>query len=94
MERVTLTLTNETGLHSRPADLFVRTAKLYQSVITVAKGDKEADAKNIIKVILLNVSRNTEVTIAADGPDAAEALADLTRLIESDFEQVNERVKI
>ena len=94
MKNVTLTVHNETGLHSRPADLFVRTAKLYESSITVRKGEKSADAKNIIKVILLNVSQDTEITIEADGADEAAAIDDLTTLIESNFEEVNEQVKI
>ncbi len=94
MTETTLTLQNETGLHSRPADLFVRTAKLYASTITVQKGEKTSDAKNIIKVILLNVSQGQEVTLRADGPDEQEAIDDLRTLIESNFEIVNEQVKI
>ncbi len=94
MKETTLTVTNETGLHSRPADLFVRTAKLYTSRITVHKGEKSADAKNIIKVILLNVSQNTEVRIQAEGDDAEAAIADLERLIRSDFREVNNKVTI
>ena len=94
MIEATLTVTNGTGLHSRPADLFVRTAKLYESKITVEKTGKVADAKNIIKVILLNVSQNEEVTITAEGSDENDAIADLRRLIESNFAQVNEQVRI
>jgi phosphocarrier protein HPr len=94
MKEVTLTVKNETGLHSRPADLFVRTAKLYESKITVRKGEKSADAKNIIKVILLNVSQDNEIILQADGSDEEAALKDLQSLIESNFENVNEQVKI
>jgi len=94
MKEIELTVTNDTGLHSRPADLFVRTAKLYKSNITVHKGEKSSDAKNIIKVILLNVSKNTEIIIRADGPDEDSAIADLQQLIESNFEKVNNAVQI
>lgn len=94
MTETTLTVTNDTGLHSRPADLFVRTAKLYESAITVRKGEKSADAKNIIKVILLNVSKGQEIRIEAEGPDESEAVADLETLISSNFETVNPQVKI
>lgn len=94
MAETTLVVRNDTGLHSRPADLFVRTSKMYESKITVHKGEKQADAKNIIKVILLNVSQDTEITITAEGPDADEAIEDLKRLVESDFTQPNEKVKI
>jgi phosphotransferase system HPr (HPr) family protein len=90
----TITVQNETGLHSRPADLFVRTAKLYESQITVIKGEKSANAKNIIKVILLNVSQGSEIRIEADGADEVKAIADLISLVESDFETVNPEVTI
>lgn len=94
MTNITITVNNETGLHSRPADLFVRTAKLYTSRITVFKGEKSADAKNIIKLILLNVSQGTEIGISAEGDDESEALEDLKRLVESNFQEVNTRVTI
>ena len=94
MTNITITVNNETGLHSRPADLFVRTAKLYTSRITVFKGEKSADAKNIIKLILLNVSQGTEIGISAEGDDESEALADLGRLVKSNFEEVNAQVTI
>jgi len=94
MMEISLTVTNDTGLHSRPADLFVRTSKLYQSAITVRKGEKTADAKNIIKVILMNISKGIDFTISADGPDEKEALRDLKRLVESDFKIVNDKVTL
>jgi len=94
MTHAKVTITNDTGLHSRPADLFVRTAKLYGSRITLFKGEKVADAKNIIKVILLNVSQGTEIRIEADGKDEDEALKDLISLVESGFEKVNPKVTI
>mgnify|MGYP006281306489 CR=1 FL=1 len=94
MKEMTITVNNETGLHSRPADLFVRTAKLHESTIYVYKGDKWADAKNIIKVILLNVSQGDKIRITAEGSDADIAIDELKTLIDSNFEEVNEAVKI
>lgn len=89
-----MVVNNETGLHSRPADLFVRTAKLHKSEIHVVKGDKSADAKNIIKVILLNVSQGEEVSITAEGPDEEQAVEQLRRLVESNFREINDAVEI
>jgi phosphotransferase system HPr (HPr) family protein len=94
MKSVAITVKNETGLHSRPADVFVRTAKLYQSNIEVSKGEKKANAKTILKVILLNVCENDEITINADGPDEDAALEDLKALVESDFNIINPKVKL
>ena len=94
MTEAQITVRNETGLHSRPADLFVRTAKLYTAGVTVKKGEKSADAKNILKVILLNVSQGDSITIRADGPDEQQAVSELTRLVDSDFTEVNPAVTI
>ncbi|MDR2767798.1 MAG: HPr family phosphocarrier protein [Treponema sp.] len=94
MKETTLTVKNETGLHSRPADVFVRTAKLYKSDIQVSKGEKKANAKTILKLILLNVCENDEITISADGEDEDAALADLKALVESDFNKINPAVQI
>ena len=94
MKESLLTVVNETGLHSRPADLFVRTARLYSCAIAVFNEVKNADAKNIIKVILLNVKQNTQIRIVADGPDKEAAIADLTRLVQSNFEEVNDKIRI
>jgi phosphotransferase system HPr (HPr) family protein len=94
MKSLTLTVKNETGLHSRPADLFVRTAKLYESAIEVAKGEKKANAKTILKLILLNVCENDEITITANGTDEDAALEDLKKLVESDFTAANPQIQI
>lgn len=94
MKELNITITNETGLHSRPADLFVRTAKLFSSNITVRKGEKTANAKTILRLILLNVAQHDQITITADGPDEQRALETLQRLIDSDFQDIPEEVRI
>ena len=94
MKSVVLTVKNETGLHSRPADLFVRTSKLYESAIEVCKGEKKANAKAILKLILLNVCENDQITINADGPDEEAAINDITILVESNFTTINPKIQI
>ncbi|MBI9104689.1 MAG: HPr family phosphocarrier protein [Spirochaetales bacterium] len=94
MKEIEIVVKNETGLHSRPADLFVRTAKLFKSDITVSKGEKSVNAKTILKVILLNVSQDDTIKISADGEDEDVVLSELRTLIESDFTEVNEAVRI
>jgi phosphocarrier protein len=74
--------------------VFVRTAKLFDSDITVTKGEKSASAKAIIRLILLNVSQHDEITITANGPDEQQALDALQRLITSDFQDILDEVKV
>jgi phosphocarrier protein len=82
-----LTVTNKTGLHARPASLFVEEAGNYEAKITLTKGDQEANGKSIMGVMSLGISQGTEITIQAEGEDEAEAVAALTELIENEFEK-------
>ncbi len=77
-----ITILNETGLHARPASIFVNTATKFKSNLTIAKGEKQANAKSILSVLGLGISKGTEVTISADGPDEELALCTLAELIQ------------
>ena len=76
---------DEIGLHARPAILFVKTANRFASRISVRAGEKQADAKSIVKVIGLGARKGVTITITAEGDDEAEAVAALIHLVESDF---------
>jgi len=78
---------NELGLHLRPAGLFVKTAKNYQSNITVEKDGIRADGKSILGITTLNAAKNSKIIIEASGKDADQALEGLGRLIASNFEE-------
>lgn len=78
---------NKLGLHLRPAGLLVKTANKYQSDIVVEKDGVRVDGKSILAVTTLNTTRNSTITITARGPDADQALDELGRLINSNFEE-------
>lgn len=77
MKELTLTIHNPTGLHARPAKVFVTLAKQYQSDIRVQHGAKKANAKSLISMLTLGVECGSEITLLVDGADEAEALAAL-----------------
>ncbi|GMA50058.1 PTS sugar transporter subunit IIA [Alicyclobacillus contaminans] len=83
MVEKTLTITNKSGLHARPAALLVKEAGRHTCQVTLRKGDKEVDAKSILGVMSLAVAAGDAVTIRTDGPDEAEALAAVVQLLES-----------
>ena len=76
-------LTNEVGLHARPAAVFSKAAAGFSADVTVAKGGQEANAKSIMAVLKLDVKKGDAVTIATEGADAEEALKELVTLLES-----------
>ena len=86
MPEITLTVNHEVGLHARPAALFVQTARQFDGDIRVTHGEKEANAKSILSVLVLGVDKQgTVITIRAEGEDAEQALAALEALVESNF---------
>ncbi len=88
MQKVTVTLTNRVGLHARPAALFVQTAARFRSNVTVRSLTRDTppvNAKAILSVMTLGAEQGHELELVAEGPDEAEAIAALKRLIESRF---------
>ena len=74
-------LTNEVGLHARPAAKFVKLAAGFKSKIKVRKGENEADAKSITSILFLDAKRGEEITIWAQGEDSNLAVESLTKLV-------------
>ena len=74
-------LLNETGLHARPASVFVNTATKFKTDLIVIKGEKQANGKSILSVLGLGISKGTEITITANGPDEEESVKALVELI-------------
>ncbi|MFD9900534.1 phosphoenolpyruvate--protein phosphotransferase [Mesorhizobium sp. NPDC059025] len=82
MERSTIVRVHE-GLHARPATRFVRLAKSFESEVEIVKAGKAVSAKSSVKLMLLGVKENQEVTVRANGADAAEAVEALIGYLEN-----------
>ncbi len=74
MKELTITIQNPTGLHARPAKVFVNTAKQFKSDIRVQHGPKKANAKSLISMLTLGVEAGTEIRIVVDGMDEDAAM--------------------
>ena len=88
MAQATLTLKNGAGLHARPAAIFVQTAGRYKAAVRVSNLTQEspaANAKSILSVLGLGAECGHTILIEADGPDAADAIAGLSAIVESGF---------
>ena len=82
----TFTITNKQGLHARPAALFVKTANRYRSEIWVSKDGEEVNGKSIMGLMMLAAEFGSEVEVAADGPDAEDAIKEIEQLIANGFQ--------
>jgi len=71
----------KTGLHARPAALFVQEANKYSSDIFIEKEEKKVNAKSIMGIMSLAINSGSEILIIADGNDEEEAVKKLTELV-------------
>lgn len=71
----------KTGLHARPAALFVQEANKFSSEVFVEKDQKKVNAKSIMGIMSLAISTGTEIYISAEGSDAELAVNALVELV-------------
>lgn len=83
--RKELTIVNKLGLHARPAAMFVQLASKYASDITVERGTERVNGKSIMGIMMLAAGKGLKITVIAEGPDAAEAVAALEELVNNKF---------
>ncbi len=76
---------NQVGLHARPATFFIQKATEFKSSIWVSKDDRKINAKSLLGVLSLGVTRGTAITVTAEGPDEQEAIDALEELVSSNF---------
>jgi phosphocarrier protein len=80
------TLQNASGLHARPAALFVQTVQRFAGTdVFVKKGEKEVNARSLLSVLSLGANAGSTVTVRCSGPAEQEVLEALGRLVESGF---------
>lgn len=82
-----LILTNPTGLHARPASLFVQTAAKFRASIQaqVEGREHQANAASIMEVLSLGARQGDTLVLRAGGDDAQAALAALSELVQANF---------
>jgi len=72
-----------TGLHARPATLFIKKASSFKSDVNVEFNGKKANAKSLISILSLGVTRDSMIKIITSGNDEQLASEELVKLIES-----------
>ncbi|GMA57757.1 phosphocarrier protein [Alicyclobacillus sacchari] len=78
-------LKNPSGLHARPASLFVAEANKFAAEIFVEAKGKRVNAKSILGLLTLAISQGTTINIIAEGSDAEQAVEALYNLVASGF---------
>ena len=82
---ITVVIKNESGLHARPAGLFVKKASEFASQVQINFDGKTANAKSIMGLMGLGLQKGSKITLVAEGQDSTEAVKELRELVESGF---------
>ncbi len=83
MAERTVVVTNETGLHARPAASLVQFVKNYPGEVTIIKEDKQANAKSIFNVMSLGIAKGTEIKLIVEGDDEEKFADELVEFVEN-----------
>ena len=82
MKEFNYTITDEIGIHARPAGMLAKKAKAFESSVTIAKGEKEAALTKLMAVMALGVKHGDTVTVKAEGADEEAAIAEIKKFFE------------
>lgn len=80
-----ITIQNSVGLHARPATFFIQKANEFKSSVWIEKQERKVNAKSLLGVLSLGITKGTTINVIADGIDEEEAVNTLVSLIASNF---------
>jgi len=83
MARQTVSVTNETGLHARPATEFTRLASSLPCDVYLEKDGKKVIGKSILGVLSLAITKGNQIDIITEGEGGEEGLVKLVEFIEN-----------
>ena len=85
MKNFDYTITDEVGIHARPAGLLAKEAKKYESKIVVKMGDKAAEATKLMALMGMGVKQGDTVTVEVEGADEEMAVDYIKKFFENNF---------
>lgn len=85
MKEFIYTITDENGIHARPAGLLVKKASEFESEITIRLGEKTADAKKIFSVMSLGAKNGDTVSVSVSGSDEETAEKELSEFFKTNL---------
>ncbi|HIW21968.1 MAG TPA: HPr family phosphocarrier protein [Candidatus Dorea intestinavium] len=85
MKTFNYVITDELGIHARPAGLLVKEAKKFESSIKITVGEKTVDAKGIMGVMQLAAKQGDEITLSVEGADEDAAMASIEAFLKNNL---------
>ena len=82
-----LTIANKSGIHARPAAMFVKVATRFGCDIFVEKDGEKINGKSIMGLMMLAAGPGSKVTLHVKGADANAAITELEALVKRKFDE-------
>ncbi|SFX01981.1 HPr family phosphocarrier protein [Marinospirillum alkaliphilum] len=87
MQEKKVTLINKRGLHARAATRVVQVCQQFQSQTEICLGERTANTRNIMQLLMLAAPCGTQLSIRANGEDENQAIEALEQLILDRFDE-------
>ncbi len=78
-------VTNQLGLHTRPAATIVKLLQRYRSAVHFTYKEETINARSIMSILMLAAKRNSLITVTVEGEDAELAMESLIHGFEERF---------
>lgn len=85
--QTTVVVTNDLGLHARPAALVAKTAQQFTAQVTISVEDRLVDAKSILDILSLAAVKGTTLTVRGKGHDAEDCIKTIAELVRIQFQE-------
>lgn len=85
MQEINYVITDEMGLHARPAGLFVKNMQKYKAQMRLKCKGKACDAKRIFGVMGLAVKKGNQITLEIEGEDEDQAASEIATFLEENL---------
>ena len=84
MKQKEMVISNKEGMRSKNAAYFIQVANKFNSLITIEKDNKRVNAKSIMGVLSLALTKGQTIIMTADGDDEAQAIKELEQVIKGE----------
>ena len=85
MKQFTYVVTDEIGIHARPAGLLAKEAAKFKSIVTVESGAKKGDAKKIMSLMMLGAKKEHTLSFTVEGEDEEACAAALEAFLKENL---------
>jgi phosphocarrier protein len=85
MKNFEYVITDEMGIHARPAGQLVKEAARYKSLITITSGEKSVEAKKLLGIMSMGIRNGHTITVTIEGEDEEIALEGMKKFFQENL---------